>query len=466
MTRAFAYCRISHVTGFSPGETIGVERQEHDCREIAARKGWTITEVYVDNDIPASKYSRKVREDYLALLRDIEAGEYDAGIIWMEDRLHRQVIELAEFLKACDAAGVTRLASAGGEFDLSDPDQRTMLFVKAAMAEAEIEKMRTRTRRKRLEMAQRGVENGGGKRPFGFVGAGKNKVTSQQAERERQYIREAARRILAGDSLRGILIDWQRRGIKTSEGKLWRNKHFRRMLLSSRIAGLREHHGQLYTATWEPVIPREQWEAIKAILEDPARKTNNVGGIPRYLLSGMVVCGVCGHRMRTVLRGDYRGYMCIKPPGGKCVQRSAKPVEDLITAALFEAVESDDFAKLLNVPDDDPTRELYESLAQDQGLLDRLEDKVAQELISVEAAKRNRATIEDRMERTRERLTRLQGNRIIAHIPRNLRSVWPDFSLDRRRAILAAVIERVEIHPTGPGRKTFDPDAIKVAWKA
>src|SRR6266498_966064 len=32
----------------------------------------------------------------------------------MEVRPHRQVIELAELLKACDAAGVTRLASAGG----------------------------------------------------------------------------------------------------------------------------------------------------------------------------------------------------------------------------------------------------------------------------------------------------------------------------------------------------------------
>ena len=28
----------------------------------------------------------------------------------MEDRLHRQVIELAEFLKVCEAAGVTRIA--------------------------------------------------------------------------------------------------------------------------------------------------------------------------------------------------------------------------------------------------------------------------------------------------------------------------------------------------------------------
>jgi hypothetical protein len=36
---------------------------------------------------------------------------------------------------------VTRIASAGGEFDLSDADQRAILYVKAAIAEAEIEKL-------------------------------------------------------------------------------------------------------------------------------------------------------------------------------------------------------------------------------------------------------------------------------------------------------------------------------------
>jgi hypothetical protein len=33
-------------------------------------------------------------------------------------------------------------------------------------------------------------------------------------------------------------------------------------------------------------------------------------------------------------------------------------------------------------------------------------------------------------------------------------------SVDRQRAIVAALIERIEVHPQGQG--TFDPDAIKV----
>jgi site-specific DNA recombinase len=97
------------------------------------------------------KYSRKARIQHLRLLDDIEAGRIDAVAIWMEDRLQRQVLELAEFLKVCDDAGVIRIASIGGEFDLSDPEQRTMLYIKAAMAEAEVEKLRRRVLRQRLK---------------------------------------------------------------------------------------------------------------------------------------------------------------------------------------------------------------------------------------------------------------------------------------------------------------------------
>ncbi|HYN18673.1 MAG TPA: recombinase family protein, partial [Actinomycetes bacterium] len=109
------------------GKGLGVERQREDCEKIAARLGVQITDWYIDNSVGASRRSKSKgnRPEYRRLLADIEAGRIQTVIIWMEDRLHRQVIELAEFLKVCEAAGVTRIASVGGELNLSDPDQRT-----------------------------------------------------------------------------------------------------------------------------------------------------------------------------------------------------------------------------------------------------------------------------------------------------------------------------------------------------
>src|SRR5215203_5995339 len=164
------------------------------------------------------KYSRKARTRYLRLLDDIEAGRIDAVVIWMEDRLQRQVLELAEFLKVCDGAGVTRIASIGGEFDLSDSEQRTMLYLKAAMAEAEVERLRRRVLRQRLQAAQNGEPHGGGRRGFGFPGTGKNGITAEQVEQERELIREEAARVLSGQSLNGVATEWRQRGIRTPSG--------------------------------------------------------------------------------------------------------------------------------------------------------------------------------------------------------------------------------------------------------
>lgn len=469
MIRAAIYARISYDPD---ARAVGVDRQREDCLRLAASRGWTVVAEYIDNNVSASKYSRKARTQYLRLLDDIEAGRIDAVAIWMEDRLQRQVLELAEFLKVCDGAGVTRIASIGGEFDLSDSEQRTMLYIKAAMAEAEVEKLRRRVLRQRLQAAQNGEPHGGGRRGFGFPGAGKNGITAEQVEQERELIRDVAARVLSGQSLNGVATEWRQRGIRTPSGNFWSPQNLRQMLLSPSIAGYRTHHGNLIEGTWKPIIPREQWELLKALLEDPARSNGRRGHPAGYLLTGLVVCGVCGHRMVV----DYnrrgggrrvRSYKCKhRPAYGGCgrVSRDAETIENLIVEALFVAVESDDFDRLASNHADDPAREICESLAHDQGLLDRLADKVAEELITAEFAKRKQAEIENRMEETRLRLVELGSARAITGIPRNLRDEWPNYGLDRKRAILGAVLNKVTVYPQG-SLAPFDPDLIDPDWK-
>jgi site-specific DNA recombinase len=383
--------------------------------------------------------------------------------MWMEDRTHRQVLELAEFINLCREHDV-KVATAGTEYDLSDPDQVSLWFIKVRFAEADVEKTSKRLRRQRLQAAEKGEPHNAGRRPFGWVGSGRNKVPLARALAEQDLIREAADRVLAGDSLRGITLDWSQRGITTPEGNVWQSTTLRQMLSAPRIAGYRSHHGKLHAGSWPPIIEPEKWEALRAIFAERARPSRR-GGVRRYLLSGIVRCAVCGHGMA----GHGREHIGRKPiyNCSNCyrVARLVEHLDELVMAALFEAVESPEFEEAVGALDeDDPTAELYESLARDQGLLDRLEDKIAQELISAETAKRNRAEIERRMDRARAKLAQLGHDRVKTHIPRNLRTVWPDLSLDRRRAILHAVIERIELHPQGRGGM-FDPDTVKVLWK-
>jgi hypothetical protein len=150
------------------------------------------------------------------------------------------------------------------------------------------------------------------------------------------------------------------------------------------------------------------------------------------------------------------------------VSRRADWVEDLIESALFAAVENPEWDRQAAARTDDdgpdPTAPLYERRAVLTGLMDRLEDKVADELIKPETAKRKRAEYERELEQIERRMAQLQGDRVVGHVPPNLRGVWPSLSIDRRRAILAAVFrrlaKRIEIYPQSNAR-VFDPYAIR-----
>lgn len=476
-TRAAIYCRLSQQGGRS------VERQEQDGRRIAAKLGDPDPAVFRDIE-SASEFARKARKEWALLLERIEAGDLDIVIVWAEDRSNRDLAQGIEFARLCERAGV-RLVLPSYDYDLADPEDRNRFYGEVLAAQREVARLSKRVRRFCLQEAQEGRAHHGGRRAFGTVGAGKSRVSPAQAERERELIREAALRIRDGDSLRGIVVNWTERGITGPTGKRWTTRTLTRMLLQVRLVGLREHRGTLYPSdSIEPILGRELWETVRAILTEPARRVAR-GGTPRHLLTGLAFCGVCKATLRVEWRGETRFYICPSRSGGgrRCIRRVADPVDKLIEGALFEAVESpawDEHAA--DRPADDPTRSHHEALAQLTADLDVLDSLLAEAEIaerqgrtpkpSAATLRRKLTEREAEVERHQAAINRLQAGRVVAAVPRNLRDVWPRLSLDRRRNILKAVLKLppegkgILIHPTGQGRRTFDPDAIDPDWRA
>src|SRR6266542_2445047 len=456
--RAAVYRRMSH--GFDDEDWK--ERQLEDGLAIAERMGGTVApeDVYTDS-VTASRFGNKERPDYLRLLEAIEAPEGPRIVVcWMEDRAHRQILELAEFIDICRKHNV-RVATPHAEYDLDDPDQLTLWYIKVRFAEAEVEKLSKRSRRERLQAAQKGKPAANGTRHFGFqlwvkapdgrIVPG-NAVPMRKVRKEQELIKEAVARILAGDTLRSIVHDWNEREIKTTKGNEWERFTFRNMITSPTLAGLREH---------------------RPVLND-GRRTKRGRGVS-YLLTGMIYCGVCGGRMYarpdysrqiSVENPDHRFYSCISnvvPRMARMVHLVDREVEQRFFLRLKE---SRQFANAASAEEEDPTRPLYNELARLQGLLDRLEDKVADELIKPPTAKRKQAEYEREMDRLRDRLDALTGERIRTRIPDNVEEVWEDLSLDRRRAILATEVDAVVVMPLkARGSTRFDPNAIIVLWR-
>jgi site-specific DNA recombinase len=283
--RAAIYCRISHD---KTGAGLGVERQEQDCRELAARLGWSVTEVFCDNDLSA--YSGKRRPRYRAMLEAIRAGRVDAVLAWHTDRLHRSPIELEEYISVCnEGREVPTHCVKAGTLDLSTPSGRMLARTLGTLARYESEHRGERVAAAALQRAQAG-ERSGGPRPFGYEDDG---ITVR--EPEAVAVRAAVESVLAGASLRSVARELNATGLTTSmKGRSWDAHSVRALLLRSRNAGLRDHQGQaIGPANWPAIVPEEQWRAVVAILTDPARRTSPSDARVKWLGSGIYRCAGC-----------------------------------------------------------------------------------------------------------------------------------------------------------------------------
>jgi site-specific DNA recombinase len=461
-TRVAIYVRISKDR---TGEALGVQRQEEDCRALAARLGWTVLDVYPDNDISA--YSGKARPAYRRMLADIEAGRVDAIICWDTSRLYRQLYDLLGLIDLVEAHKLQIETCRAGKIDLSTPTGRAAAKISATINQLYSEENSARIKRKKKELAQRGLMPGGGNRPFGFEGTGADKVPRHRALMEQETIKDGVTYILTGWTCIGLARKWNKAGIKTSKGGEWTGKRVRDLLINPRIAGRTKYGDELFKAQWAEIVPFDKWQQVCDKLTDGARTTTRGRNNHKYLLSGIMVCGRCGTRISGVQKRGRANYLCALSMGGCGLTRQAKDVENLLLEAIFQAVESPVWDERVRQADNDDAgvQQLLERRTEVVGLLDRLEDKLARELISEAAGKRNRIELETELDDINRQLSRLQDNSVVPTVPRNLRNVWADLSFDRQRSIVQVVLRatgrRLELHPQARAWP-FDADSVKL----
>lgn len=460
--RTGIYARIS---SDRDGTQLGVKRQIADCEKLAESKGWSVVRHYVDDDISA--YSGKPRPAYRELVQDIETKALDAVIVWHLDRLHRQPKELEEFFEIVDAAGGTKLASVTGDVDLSTHDGRFTARILGAVARKESDDKSRRIRRKAQELAEAGRIGGGGSRPFGYESDRKT-----IREQEAAIVRECAARFLAGDSLRALCADLNARGIQTVSGGEWRTPVLRRMLMSGRISGQREHHGELVAqAEWPGIITPADTSRIRAILASPERRKN--GNPRRYLLVRLLKCEHCGAVMVSRPRDDgARRYICaggVNFSGCGKTYILAETLEQFVVEAVLARLDSPELARQLAAPTDDPDatywqKEVDEADAQ----LVELARLHGEGSIRVTEWLSARKPVERRREAATRELRRLSRTEAIAaHIGQaaELRRSWATLPLSRQHSIVAAVLDHVQVGPARRGFNRFDPSRLTPVWR-
>lgn len=459
-TRAAIYCRISEDKA---GEGLGVARQLEDTRRIAAARGWTVLEEYVDNDISA--YSGKTRPSYERLVRDLAAGHYDAVVSYSPDRLARRILELERLITLCEERNVTILTVAG-DLDLSAPMGRMMARMLAAVATGEVEMKGARQRRANKQRADAGGTRWS-RRPYAYDLDESGKVAL--VEDEAEHVRAMVTDLLAGHSVAEAARRRNEAGAVTSLGGKWTKTTLRRVVLNPRYAGLVNYNGAIVAeGTWPAVISTDEQETLRVLLTAAERRTADSTAV-RHLLSGIAECGRCGARMYAtplINRRDGSKYLAYRCKASAHLTRRMSHVDHVVEEHLFARLAEPDTAGLL-IP---VGRDLAETAAEAKRLRDSLDELAAlfaEGLVTADGMRKAGATLRQRLLEAEAALTRATRSSPVAAIAtagKRAAEMWQTLPVTTRRQIVSLLMD-VTIMPAGKGAR-FTPDQVQVTWRA
>ncbi len=296
------------------------------CQTRAKREGWIVVGVYED---AAASGALRMRRGYQTLLTDALSGKFDFVLAESLDRLTRDLEETARLYKRLRFVNVGIVTVSEGSIS------EVHVSISGLMGEMYLKSLGEKTRRG-LEGRVLAGKSGGG-RCYGYdvVGVdasgqpvtGERKVNEAQAE----VVREIFRRFAGGEGPRAIARALNERGVPGPSGRPWGDTTIRGH--AKKGTGLLNNTTYIGRPCWgrqrfikDPasgrrvsrvnpsgteivgevphlrIVSDPSWAAVKARQVEVSRPLSDPHSTvplndlhrPRFLLSGLLVCGVCG----------------------------------------------------------------------------------------------------------------------------------------------------------------------------
>lgn len=454
--RAIIYCRVSQD---STGQARSVTSQESECRAMCEREGWDVAEVLTDNDLGASRWSGVARPEYERLQDILRPG--DVLVTWEASRAQRDLAAYVALRDLCHERGVL-WAYSGRTYDLARGDDRFGTGLDALIAEREADQIRERVLRGKRAAALTGRPSGA--LPFGYRRTLEGWEIDENAA---PVVQEITRRVIAGEPIRAISRDLNRRGAPTPDKdpenpKPWDNTRIRAMFRSPSIAGVRIHRGEIIgQASWPAIITEAEWHQVRAIFDDPTRSTTT-GRAPRHLLSGIARCGVCGEPLRYRKPSRQRpGYACANYHVG----RRADLVDEVVVGVIVGRLGMDDARDVFSRPDDSHTRAVDELRAL-RSRLEAFADSAADGEITPAAFARIEARLLPQIADAEKRTNAGTAGPVVELVAaEDVQAAWDALPIDSQRMAVRLLID-VTVNKSTAGTRRFNPDDIEIRWKS
>lgn len=455
--RAIIYTRVSSDTA---GHGRSVSEQESECRAICEREGWVVGEVLTDNDIGASRHSRKDRPAYRRLNEILRPG--DVLVTWEASRAQRDLAAYVQLRDLCTTMGV-RWSYGGTTYDLSTGEGRFTTGLHALMSENEAEKTRERVLRAFRANAADGKPHG--KIPYGYR-AVRDPQTGVVLERAidpepAAIIRECTRRILAGESPWSVAKDLNERGVATPRGAAeWTGRRVNLMLIKPTNAGLRSHHGAITPGNWDAIISHDDHRKLVRLLTNPNRRVQR-GVAAKHLLSGIALCGVCGATVERLKNGGYPTYTCTK---GRCVGRNLEKTDFRVVEEVLSRFEDPRLAGTIKGATDSRTLDAYDEIEALEARLKAAAKAASNGTISFDALGIAERQIKDLIKQQESKISVGLSPLLMDVVGPDARDTWKSYTIEQRRSVIRPPTIVVTIKPTNKRGRVFDPESVEVEW--
>lgn len=278
MKHTALYLRVSTEAQADEGYSLAAqaEKLEAYCR----MKGIMQFRRYVDGGFSGSNLSRPAVTE---LVEAIRGGAVERVVVYKLDRLSRSQKDTLYLIEDVFLPHGVDFVSINENIDTGSPYGRAMIGILSAFAQLERENIFMRTRMGMVERVKQGFWPGGGKIPFGYDYDTAKGILVPNSDAD--TVREIYARYLEGQSIGRIAREL---GLKY--------EHLvRQILLRESNTGVIVYKGERYPGRHEPLVDQQTFARAMRRLQKPDKPRAAEGG---KLLTGLLVCGHCGAKMR------------------------------------------------------------------------------------------------------------------------------------------------------------------------